>query len=160
MKKSGASEVQSASELISNRIAELGDWRGKTLSRMRKLIKDAEPDVVEEWKWMGTPVWSHDGIICTGESYKNAVKLTFIKGASLKDPARLFNSSLDGNARRAIDIHEGEEVDGSAFKALVRQAAALNSSGKSKPPKKARSFPASDLQRGTLTRRHCLSIME
>src|SRR5207253_1418586 len=106
MKKSGASQGESASELISKRIAELGDWRGETLSRMRKLIKDADPDVIEEWKWMGTPVWSHDGIICTGESYKNVVKLTFFKGASLKDPARLFNSSLDGNARRAIDIHQ------------------------------------------------------
>src|SRR5881392_889767 len=139
MKKSDASQGQSASELISKRIAELGDWRGKTLGRMRKLIKEADPDVVEEWKWMGTPIWSHDGIICTGESYKNVVKLTFFKGASLKDPARLFNSSLDGNARRAIDIHEGEEVDESAFKALVRQAVALNGSGKSKPSKKAKS---------------------
>src|SRR6266851_1258368 len=111
MKKSGASQGQSASELISKRIAELGDWRGETLSRMRKLIKEADPDVVEEWKWMGTPIWSHDGIICTGESYKNVVKLTFSKGASLKDPARLFNSSLDGKVRRAIDIHEGEEVE-------------------------------------------------
>ena len=120
MKKSGASQGQSASELISKRIAELGDWRGETLSRMRKLIKEADPDVVEEWKWMGTPIWSHDGIICTGESYKNVVKLTFSKGASLKDPARLFNSSLDGNVRRAIDIHEGEEVDETAFRALSR----------------------------------------
>ena len=142
MKKSAASEGQSASELISKRIAELGDWRGETLSRMRKLIKKADPDVVEEWKWVkptkpGTPVWSHGGIICTGESYKNVVKLTFAKGASLKDPARLFNSSLDGNVRRAIDIHEGEEVDESAFKALVRQAVALNSYGKSKPSNKA-----------------------
>ena len=137
MNKSGANQGEVASELISNRIAQLGDWRGETLSRMRSLIKQADPDVVEEWKWMGTPVWSHDGIICTGESYKNAVKLTFAKGASLKDPARLFNSSLDGNARRAIDIHEGEDVDDSAFKALVRQAVALNSSGKSKPAKKA-----------------------
>jgi hypothetical protein len=111
MKKSGVSHGQSASELISKRIAELGDWRGETLSRMRKLIKQADPDVVEEWKWRGTPIWSHDGIICTGESYKNVVKLTFFKGASLKDPARLFNSSLEGNAHRAIDIHEGEEVD-------------------------------------------------
>ena len=116
MKKSDASQGQSASELISKRIAELGDWRGETLSRMRTLIKEADPDVVEEWKWVkptkpGTPVWSHDGIICTGESYKSVVKLTFAKGASLKDPARLFNSSLDGNVRRAIDIHEGEEVD-------------------------------------------------
>jgi hypothetical protein len=137
MKKSDASQDQPASELISKRISELGDWRGKTLSRMRKLIKEAAPNVVEEWKWMGTPVWSHDGIICTGEPYKKVVKLTFAKGASLKDPARLFNSSLDGNVRRAIDIHEGEKVDESAFKALVREAAALNSSGKSKPAKKA-----------------------
>ena len=127
-----------ASELISERIAELGDWRGKTLSRMRKLIKEADPDVVEEWKWMGTPIWSHDGIICTGESYKKVVKLTFAKGASLKDPSRLFNSSLDGNVRRAIDIHEGEAVDASAFKALVRQAVALNGSSKSKSRKKAK----------------------
>jgi hypothetical protein len=139
MSKSGASQSQSASELISKRIAELGDWRGKTLSRMRKLIREADPDVVEEWKWMGTPTWSHDGIICTGESYKKIVKLTFAKGASLKDPAGLFNSSLDGNVRRAIDIHDGEAVDESAFKALVRQAIALNSSGKSKPAKKAKS---------------------
>ena len=138
MKKPGASQGQPASKLISKRIAELGDWRGKTLGRMRNLIKEADPDVVEEWKWMN-PIWSHDGIICTGESYKNVVKLTFSKGASLKDPARLFNSSLDGNARRAIDIHEGEEVDESAFKALVRQAVALNSSGKPKPSKKAKS---------------------
>src|SRR5258705_3154104 len=139
MKKSGKSKGQSASDRISKRIAELGDWRGKTLGRMRKLIKEADPDVVEEWKWMGTPVWSHDGIICTGESYKDKVKLTFAKGASLKDPARLFNSSLEGNARRAIDIHEGNEVDDSAFKALIRQAVVLNSSGKSKPSKKAKS---------------------
>ena len=127
MKKSGASQGQSASELISKIIAELGDWRGKTLSRMRKLIKEAAPEAIEEWKWRGVPVWSHDGIICTGESYKEVVKLTFAKGASLKDPARLFNSSLDGNVRRAIDIHAGEEIDASAFKALVRQAVALNS---------------------------------
>jgi len=138
MKKSGASQGQSASELISKRIAELGGWRGETLSRMRKLIQKADPDVVEEWKW-GIPVWSHDGILCTGESYKKAVKLTFAKGASLPDPARLFNSSLDGNVRRAIDIHEGEEVDESAFKALVRQAVALNHSSKSKSAKKAKS---------------------
>src|SRR3954468_11041668 len=136
MKKSGASQGQSASELISKRIAELGDWRGETLSRMRKLIKKADPDVVEEWKWMGTPVWSHDGILCTGESYKKVVKLTFLKGASLKDPKRLFNSSLDGNARRAIDIHEGEAVDAAAFKALIREAVALNAAGKAKPAKK------------------------
>jgi hypothetical protein len=138
MKKSGASEGESASELISKRIEELGDWRGETLARMRKLIKDADPEVVEEWKWMGTPVWSHDGIICTGESYKQVVKLTFAKGASLKDPARLFNSSLEGNVRRAIDIHEGEKVDAAAFKALVTQAIALNSR-KSKSPRKAKS---------------------
>jgi hypothetical protein len=139
MKKSDESQGQSASELISQRIAELGDWRGKTLGRMRKLIKEADPDVVEEWKWMGTPIWSHDGIICTGESYKHVVKLTFAKGASLKDPARLFNSSLDGNVRRAIDIHEGEELDASAFKALVRQAVALNGSSKSKSSRKTKS---------------------
>src|SRR2546430_5694498 len=139
MKESGASQGQSASELISKRIVELGDWRGETLSRMRELIKEADPNVVEEWKWRGTPVWSHDGIICTGECYKNVVKLTFSKGASLKDPARLFNSSLDGNGRRAIDIHEGEEVDESAFTALVRQAVALNSAGNSKAAKKAKS---------------------
>ena len=143
MKTSGASQGQSASELISKRIAELEDWRGKTLSRMRRLIKEADPDVVEELKWVkssspGTPVWSHDGIICTGESYKNVVKLTFAKGASLKDPAHLFNSSLDGNVRRAIDIHDGEEVGESAFKTLVRQAVARNSPGKSKPSKKAK----------------------
>ena len=130
---------ESASELISRRIAELDDWRGETLGKIRALIKAADPDVLEEWKWMGTPVWSHDGIICTGESYKSVVKLTFAKGASLSDPARLFNSSLDGNVRRAIDIREGEEIDESAFKALVRQAVALNSAGKSKPPKKAKS---------------------
>ena len=137
MKKSDASQGQSASELISKRIAELGDWRGASLGRMRKLIQQADPDVVEEWKWMGTPVWSHDGIICTGESYKDKVKLTFAKGASLKDAARLFNASLDGNVRRAIDIHEGKEVDESAFKALIREAVALNSSGNAKPSKKA-----------------------
>jgi hypothetical protein len=128
MKKLGSTEGQSASELIDKRIAELGDWRGEALSTMRKLIKEADPDVVEEWKWMGTPVWSHDGIICTGESYKSIVKLTFAKGASLKDPAKLFNSSLDGNVRRAIDIHEEEEVDAGAFKALIRAAVALNTS--------------------------------
>src|SRR5215203_1946412 len=138
MKKAVASQNHPATDLISKRIADLGDWRGKTLGRMRTLIKKADPDVVEEWKWVkattpGTPVWSHDGIICTGESYKSVVKLTFAKGASLKDPARLFNSSLDGNVRRAIDIHEGENVDESAFTALIRQAVALNDLGKSKP---------------------------
>ncbi len=144
MKKSDASQGKSASKLISERIAELGDWRGKTLRRMRKLIRQADPEVVEEVKWVkrsspGTPTWSHDGIICTGESYKNAVKLTFAKGASLKDPAHLFNSSLDASVRRAIDIHEGEKVSESAFKALVRQAVAHNSSGTKKPSKKAKS---------------------
>jgi hypothetical protein len=139
MKKPGASEDQSPSELISKRIAELGDWRGETLGRMRRLIREADPDVAEEWKWMGTPVWSHDGNLCTCESYKEVVKLTFARGASLKDPARLFNSSLEGNTRRAIDIHQGEEVDEAAFKALIRQAVALNGSGKSKPSKKAKS---------------------
>jgi len=139
MKEPGSKPGESASDLISKRIAELGDWRGEALARMRRLIKEADPDIVEEWKWMGTPVWSHDGNICTGECYKDKVKLTFAKGASLKDPARLFNSSLDGNVRRAIDIHEGKEVDESAFKALVRQAVAINSAGKSKPAKKAKS---------------------
>ncbi len=139
MKKPDAGEGQAASELISKRIAELSDWRGETLSRMRQLIMEADPDAVEEWKWRGTPVWSHDGIVCTGESYKNVVKLTFAKGAFLKDPAGLFNSSLDGNVRRAIDIHEGEEVDAPAFQALVRQAAAFNGAGKSKRPRKATS---------------------
>jgi hypothetical protein len=144
MDKSGGSQGEPASELISQGITEVGDWRGQTLGRIRKLITEADPDAVEELKWVkasspGTPVWSHDGIICTGESYKNVVKCTFAKGASLKDPARLFNSSLDGNARRAIDIHEGEEVDETAFKSLVREAVALNSSGRSKPSQKAKS---------------------
>jgi len=135
VKKIAPAEDRSPSELITARIAELGDWRGKTLGKMRKLIKQADPDVVEEWKWMGTPVWSHDGIICTGESYKSVVKLTFAKGASLTDPAHLFNSSLDGNVRRAIDIREGEQIDEPAFKALIREAVALNGS-KKKPVKK------------------------
>jgi hypothetical protein len=139
MKKSGASQGQSAAALISKRITELGDWRGQTLSRVRELIKQADPDVVEEWKWMGTPVWSHEGIICTGESYKKVVKLTFAKGASLTDPAHLFNSSLDGNVRRAIDIHEGEAIDERAFTALVRQAVKRNRAAKSKASKKAKS---------------------
>ena len=134
MKKSDNSQSQPASKLISKGIAELGDWRGKTLGRMRRLIKAADPNVVEEWKW-SVPVWSHDGILCTGETYMSVVKLTFAKGASLKDPARLFNSSLDGNVRRAIDIHEGEAVDESAFKALVREAVAVN---KSQAAKKAK----------------------
>jgi hypothetical protein len=136
MKTSDASGNQPAAELISQRIADLGDWRGKALGRMRKLILQADPNVVEEWKWMN-PVWSHDGILCTGESYKTHVKLTFARGASLKDPGRLFTSSLEGNVRRAIDIREGEEVDASAFKALVLQAVALNGAGKAKPAKKA-----------------------
>jgi hypothetical protein len=135
MKSQPKAAGQAASNLISERIAELGDWRGDALARMRAFISEADPDVVEEWKWMGTPVWSHDGGICTGESYKSTVKLTFFKGASLKDPAKLFNSSLDGNARRAIDIHEGEEIDADAFKALVRAAVALNTSGGKKSTK-------------------------
>ena len=140
MTTSDASEDRSVSDFISTTISDLGDWRGETLSKMRTLIKEADPDVVEEWKWKkpsspGVPVWSHQGMICTGETYKNVVKLTFFKGASLKDPARLFNSSLDGNARRAIDIHEGDDVDGSAFKALIREAVALNASGKAKSRK-------------------------
>jgi hypothetical protein len=142
-KGQGSTEGQSASELIDKRIAELGDWRGETLSRMRKLIKEADPDVVEEVKWMkptnpGTPVWSHDGIICTGETYKSIVKLTFAKGASLKDPAKLFNASLGGNTRRAIDIPEGEEVDAGAFKVLIRAAVALNTSGGKVRPRRAK----------------------
>jgi hypothetical protein len=131
MKKTGAAQnAQSPSKLIDGRIKELGDWRGETLSKIRGLVKQAVPGVVEEWKWRGVPVWSHGGIICTGETYKQVVKLTFAKGASLKDPARLFNSSLDGNVRRAIDIHEGETIDATAFKNLVREAAALNANGK------------------------------
>ena len=122
--------VEPASALIDERIRKLGDWRGKMLARVRKLIHDADPEIVEEWKWMGTPVFSHDGIVCTGETYKNAVKMTFAKGAALKDPSRLFNSSLDGNVRRAIDFHEGEEIDGAALKALIRAAVALNGKGK------------------------------
>jgi len=129
MKDQPKTAGEAASKLISEKIAELGDWRGDTLARMRTLIKEVDPDVVEEWKWRGTPVWSHDGGICTGESYKSIVKLTFFKGASLKDPAKLFNSSLDGNVRRAIDIHEGEEIDANAFKALIRAAVALNTTG-------------------------------
>jgi len=125
MKKVEGSQEPPASELISGRIAELNDWRGKTLARMRKLIQEADPKVVEEWKW-GGPVWSHDGIVCTGETYKKAVKLTFAKGASLEDPKKLFNSSLDGNVRRALDIPEGAEVDAAAFKALIREAVAAN----------------------------------
>jgi hypothetical protein len=125
-KRAKPAEPESPSQLIDARIKELPDWRGEVLSRIRRLIKQADPEVVEEWKWRGVPVWSHDGMICTGETYKNVVKLTFAKGASLKDPAGLFNSSLEGNARRAIDLHEGDEIDERAFKSLVRAAAALN----------------------------------
>ncbi|SEB22951.1 DUF1801 domain-containing protein [Variovorax sp. YR216] len=132
MKKSESIQGPPPSQLIDEKIAALGDWRGETLARMRKLIREADPEVVETWKWMGTPVWEHDGILCTGESYKSVVKLTFAKGASLDDPAKLFNSSLDGNVRRAIDIHEGEKVDASAFKALIRAAIALNTTAKAK----------------------------
>ena len=143
MKTIDASAGPPASERITERIAELNDWRGKTLGRMRALIKEADPDVVEEWKWAkatspGTPVWSHDGIVCTGETYKSVVKLTFAKGAALDDPAGLFNASLDGNVRRAIDIHEGEDVDAAAFKALVRAAVALNRAGKSEASRRAK----------------------
>src|SRR5438093_12826563 len=143
MKKPDASQGQSASELISKQFVELGDWRGEILSRMRTLIKEADPDVVEEVKWVkptnpGTPTWSHDGIICTGETYKSVVKLTFAKGASLKDPGKIFNSSLEGNTRRAIDIHEGEKLDARAFKALIRAAVALNSSGGKARPRRAK----------------------
>ena len=136
MKSQPKAVGDAASKLINEKIAELGDWRGDTLARMRSLIKEADPDVVEEWKWMGTPVWSHSGGICTGESYKAIVKLTFFKGASLKDPARLFNSSLDGNVRRAIDIHEGGEIDANAFKTLIRAAVVLNTSGGRKSTKR------------------------
>ena len=128
MSKSESGQAESPSRLIDQRISELGDWRGETLARLRALIKQADPEVVEEWKWRGVPVWSHDGIICTGETYKQVVKMTFAKGASLEDPSRLFNSSLEGNTRRAIDVREGEEIDGEALKALIRAAVALNGS--------------------------------
>lgn len=138
MKRSDSSPSEPASALISKRIADLGDWRGETLATMRKLILQADPDVVEQWKWMGTPVWALDGILCTGETYKDKVKLTFAKGAQLADPAGLFNASLDGNARRAIDLRAGEAVDATAFKALIRQAVALNRAGKAKPSNKVK----------------------
>jgi len=128
MKKSGSQKSESPSQLIDARIKELGDWRGKMLSRLRTLVKEADPEVVEEWKWRGVPVWSHDGLICTGETYKSVVKMTFAKGAALKDPSRLFNSSLEGNTRRAIDFHEGETIDEAALKTLVRAAVSLNKS--------------------------------
>ena len=136
--KSASTDGQSASQLIDKRINDLADWRSETLSRMRKLIKAADPDVVEEWKWMGTPVWSHDGIICTGESYKSVVKLTFAKGAALADLTRFFNSSLDGNVRRAIDIREGEQIDADAFTALITAAVALNISGVKAKPRRSK----------------------
>lgn len=142
MEKPDSTEAPSASELIDRKIAKLGDWRGEVLSRMRQLIQAADPDVVEEWKWMGTPVWSHAGILCTGESYKSVVKLTFAKGAALADPAKLFNASLDGNVRRAIDIHEGEVIDADAFKALIRAAVALNTSAGKAKPRRAKSQQA------------------
>lgn len=138
MKKKDIGQNQSTSDLISQKIIELGDWRGEMLDKIRKLIKEVDPDIVEEWKWRGTPIWSHDGIICTGESYKNIVKCTFVRGASIKDPERLFNSSLDGKVRRAIDIHKGDEVNEPAFKVLIRQAVALNRSERSKSKKKAK----------------------
>ena len=147
MEASEVSQSESASVLISKKIAELGDWRGETLARMRKLIQEADPGVVEEWKWMGTPVWEHDGILCTGESYKSVVKLTFAKGASLPDPAHLFNASLDGNVRRAIDIREGETVDASAFKALIRAAIAHNGAAKAAKRAPAKK-PAKSATRG------------
>ena len=140
MKRKRPVPVESASALIDKKIKELGDWRGKTLAKVRQIIHEADPEIVEEWKWMGTPVWSHSGIVCTGETYKNAVKMTFAKGAALKDPASLFNSSLDGNVRRAIDIHEGDKIDAAALKDLIRAAVALNLKGKSKPkPRRASS---------------------
>ena len=134
MTKSGSQQSKSPSRLIDARIKELGDWRGSMLSRLRSLIKQADPEVVEEWKWRGVPVWSHDGLICTGETYKNAVKMTFAKGAALKDPSGLFNSSLEGNTRRAIDFHEGDNIDEKALKALIRAAVALNESKRSRKP--------------------------
>ena len=140
MKKSDAGQSHSASELISKRIAALGDWRGKTLAKVRQIIHQADPEILEEWKWMGTPVWSHGGLVCTGETYRNIVKMTFAKGAALKDPSRLFNSSLGGNVRRAIDIHEGDTIDEAALKNLIRAAVALNLTTKSKPkPRRSRS---------------------
>jgi hypothetical protein len=126
MKKSDPQKSQSPSQLIDARIKDLGDWRGQMLSRLRNLVKEADPEVAEEWKWRGVPVWSHDGLICTGETYKSVVKMTFAKGAALKDPSRLFNSSLEGNTRRAIDFHEGEEIDERALKTLIRAAVTLN----------------------------------
>ena len=133
MKKSESQKSESPSQLIDARIKELGDWRGKMLSRLRTLVKEADPEIVEEWKWRGVPVWSHDGIICTGETYKSVVKMTFLKGASLPDPSSLFNASLDGTTRRAIDLHEGDKINATALKALIRAAVALNAS---RPPRR------------------------
>ena len=143
MKKSGPQKSKSPSQLIDARINELGDWRGKMLSRLRTLIKEADPEVVEEWKWRGVPVWSHAGLICTGETYKNVVKMTFAKGAALKDPSGLFNSSLDGNTRRAIDFHEGEKINERALKTLVRAAVTLNKSRAQSRADKTRAAPRS-----------------
>jgi hypothetical protein len=151
MKTSPSKRVESPSALIDARIEELGDWRGEMLSRLRALIKEAEPEVIEEWKWRGTPVWSRDGIICTGETYKSVVKMTFAKGASLKDPSGLFNSSLDGNVRRAIDFHEGDEVDEKALKALIRAAVALNESSSGRSSRSA--TPKSAKKSGRATHR-------
>ncbi len=145
MKKTGSQKARSPSELIDARIEELGDWRGKTLSRLRTLVKEADPGVVEEWKWRGVPAWYHDGLICTGETYKGIVKMTFAKGASLKDPSHLFNSSLEGNTRRAIDIHEGEKIDEAALKALVREAVALNEVTARRQEPRARRDSARDI---------------
>jgi len=142
MKKPAA--IESASQRIDERINELGDWRGKTLAKVREIIRDADPEIVEEWKWMGTPVWSHGGIVCTGETYKNHVKMTFAKGAALKDHSGLFNSSLDGNVRRAIDIHEGDKIDVAALKNLIRAAVALNLLRKSKPKPRQSSSKRAD----------------
>src|SRR5205809_3673407 len=148
----GSVPVESASALIDGRIKELGDWRGKTLARVREIIHEADPEIVEEWKWMGTPVWSHGGLVCTGETYKNVLKMTFAKGARLKDPSGLFNSSLDGNARRAIDIHEGDKVDAAALKDLIRAAVALNVKGAQGPEQgeAQAEAPASEQQAGRL----------
>jgi hypothetical protein len=137
MTTSGSQDGTSPSERIDSRIAELGDWRGELLARLRAVVKDADPDVVEEWKWRGVPVWEHDGILCTGETYKNVVKMTFAKGASLDDPSGLFNSSLDGNTRRAIDVHEGDKIDEEALKALIHAAVALNTASAAQRPKSA-----------------------
>jgi hypothetical protein len=148
-----ASAFISASASIDEKIKQLGDWRGKTLAKVRGIIQQADPEILEEWKWMGTPVWSHGGIVCTGETYKNVVKMTFARGAALKDPSGLFNSSLDGNVRRAIDIHEGDKVDEAALKDLIRAAVALNLKGKSKPKPRRKSPPFDKLRAGSKFRK-------